>query len=255
MVQYQSSNPPAPSVPASFGNLSLAMITVSVLIPAFNEERTILTVLEKVAEQTIEGVELDVVVIDDGSTDSTAQLVESNPRPRQRLIRAAVNGGKGAAVIAGLKQLDGDYVLFQDADLEYSPSDYGKLLRPVVEFGADIVMGSRFSAPEYTRVHYYWHRFGNRRLTGLFNVLFNTTFTDVYSCYLLLRRSLINPDELHALGWDQQAEILGLAVPRAKVIYEVPITYRGRTYDEGKKIRAQHGVIVAWQIVKRRFLR
>ena len=231
------------------------MITVSVLVPAYNEERTIIAILERVAEQKVEGVDLQVVVVDDGSSDSTAALVEARPELHHKLVRTGVNAGKGAAVIAGLKQLEGDFVLFQDADLEYDPADYAKLLKPIVKFDADMVMGSRLTAPEYTRVHYFWHRFGNRRLTGLFNILFNTTFTDIYSCYLVLRRSLIDPERLTALGWDQQAEILGLAVPRAKVIYEVPISYHGRTYEEGKKIRARHGAIVAWQIVKRRLLK
>jgi len=231
------------------------VITVSVLVPAYNEERTIIQILEKVAEQKVEGIDLQVVVVDDGSSDSTASLVEAHPELHHKLVRTTSNGGKGAAVIAGLRQLEGEFVLFQDADLEYDPSDYARLLKPVVKFGADIVIGSRLTAPEYTRVHYYWHRLGNRSLTGLFNILFNTTFTDIYSGYLLLRRSLINPDELAAFGWDQQAEILGMAVPRAKVMYEVPISYHGRTYEEGKKIRARHGAIVAWQILKRRVLK
>ena len=116
-------------------------------------------------------------------------------------------------------------------------------------------MGSRLVAPEYTRVHYFWHKVGNRSITLLFNLLNNTTFTDIYSCYLLMRRSLVDPDRLVANGWGQQAEVLSLAMTSAQVIYEVPISYHGRTYAEGKKIRARHVLDVIWHIVRGRVRR
>ena len=163
------------------------------------------------------------------------------------------NGGKGAAVKAGLEQATGDYVLFQDADLEYDPDDYAKLVVPVLRHDADLVIGSRMLAPPYTRVHYYWHKRANEMLTTLFNLLHNTTFTDIYSCYLLYRRSLVDAGELRTKGWEQHAEILGLAVRRGKVYYEVPITYSGRSYEEGKKIRARHVWSVVGEIFRGRF--
>ena len=165
------------------------------------------------------------------------------------------NGGKGAAVIAGLRAATGDYVLVQDADLEYNPDEYTGLLKPVLDFGAELVMGSRFLAPPWTRVNYFWHKVGNHVITLLFNLLNNTTFTDVYSGFIVFRRSLVSPDELKRLGWDQQAEILSRLCARARYVYEVPISYHGRSYDEGKKIRAVHALPVMWTIVRERFAR
>lgn len=215
-------------------------VTVSVIVPAYNEEKTILQVLQKVAEQHIDGVTLETIVIDDGSKDRTVELLESKPSLYSKLLKQPRNAGKGAAVRAGLAAATGEYILFQDADLEYDPADYAKLLMPAVNFNADVVMGSRIAAPPCTRVAYYWHKVGNKFLTFFFNILHNTTFTDAYSCYLLFRRSLIRPEELRTNGWEQQAEILSKAVKRGKVYYEVPVSYYGRTYDEGKKIRAHH---------------
>ena len=219
-------------------------ITVSVIVPAYNEEKTILQVLQKVAEQRVPGVTLETIVIDDGSKDRTVELLEKNPALYAKFVKQLRNGGKGAAVRAGLIAATGDYILFQDADLEYDPADYTKLLMPIVRFSADIVMGSRIAAPPCTRVAYFWHRVGNRFLTFVFNILNNTTFTDIYSCYLVFRRSLILPEELKTNGWEQQAEILSVAVRRSKIYYEVPISYFGRTYEEGKKIRAHHIIAV-----------
>ncbi len=170
------------------------MTTITVLIPAYNEQETIVEVLRRVASQRIEGVSFEVIVVDDGSQDRTAALVEENPDLYTRLIKLPVNGGKGAAVKAGLKEATGDYILFQDADLEYDPADYKKLLLPILRHKADMVMGSRLVASEYTRVSYFWHRVGNRLITFIFNIMNNTTFTDIYSCYLVFRRTLIDPD-------------------------------------------------------------
>ncbi len=230
------------------------MIKLSVIIPAFNEEETILQILEKVAIQNINGVKFEVIVIDDCSTDKTVSLLRSHPDLYTLLIENVANGGKGAAVKAGLKKATGDYILFQDADLEYDPSDYIKLLEPVLRFNADVVMGSRLVASQITRVSYFWHRVGNKVLTFLFNILNNTTFTDVYSCYLLYRASLIDPERLVTEGWEQHSEILSIATAKGTRFYEVPINYYGRTYDEGKKIRAHHALpVIKTMIFKRLF--
>jgi len=231
------------------------MIQLSVLVPAYNEEATIIELLGKVAKQKINGVTIEVLVIDDGSTDGTVALLEKNPTLYTSLIKQPRNGGKGAAVKAGLRKAGGDYILFQDADLEYDPAEYEKLLKPVLEFNADIVMGSRLVASPCTRVSYFWHKAGNRLITFIFNLFNNTTFTDVYSCYLLYRRDLVDVEELVTEGWEQQAEILSRAVARAKTMFEVPINYYGRTYGEGKKIKAYHAVAVIWTIFVRRLFR
>ncbi|NQV99383.1 MAG: glycosyltransferase family 2 protein [Rhodospirillales bacterium] len=228
------------------------MTTVSVLIPAYNEESTILELLTKVNKVRITGVKFEILVIDDGSTDKTVALLESKPKLYTQLIKMPYNGGKGAAVKAGLRSATGDYILFQDADLEYDPADYPRLLIPVLKHQADVVMGSRFSAPDCLRVFYFWHKVGNYLITLIFNILNNTTFTDIYSCYLMFRRDLVDPDQLRTLGWDQHAEILSIATRRGRVIYEVPINYHGRTYEEGKKIRAYHVIAVVWTMFRMR---
>jgi glycosyltransferase involved in cell wall biosynthesis len=228
------------------------MITISVLIPAYNEDATILKILRKVKAVTYTGVKFEVLVIDDGSNDRTIELLEANPDLFSQLIKMPQNGGKGAAVKAGLAAATGDYILFQDADLEYDPADFAKMLYPVVEHQADVVMGSRFIAPQYMRVSYFWHKVGNYLITFIFNILNNTTFTDVYSCYLMFRRDLIYAENLRTYGWEQHAEILSIATQRGKVFYEVPISYHGRTYEDGKKIRAHHTIAVIWTIIKMR---
>jgi glycosyltransferase involved in cell wall biosynthesis len=200
-------------------------------------------------------VTFEIIVIDDGSRDKTVSLLQDRPELYSELIVLLVNGGKGAAVKAGLGAASGDYILFQDADLEYDPEDYEKLMLPVLKFGADLVLGSRFVAPQYTRVSYFWHKIGNKLVTFLFNLLNNTTFTDIYSCYLMYRRSLLAPEQLITTGWEQHAEILSRVFTSAKSVYEVPISYRGRTYEEGKKIMAHHVISVTWTIVVRRFFR
>jgi glycosyltransferase involved in cell wall biosynthesis len=225
---------------------------LSVIVPAYNEEASIVELLRGVRAQSVKGVEIEIIVVDDGSKDRTVALLEQNSGLYDRLVKQAKNGGKGAAVRAGLTHATGDYVLFQDADLEYDPSEYGKLLEPVLRFDADVVIGSRMLAPPWTRVHYFWHKRGNEFLTFFFNLLYNKTFTDTYTCYLLYRRSLLDPSELLSNGWEQHAEILCRVVRRADSCYEVPISYAGRTYAEGKKIRAHHALSVLGMFVKLR---
>ena len=231
------------------------MVTISILIPAYNEERTIKQVLKTVSQQQIPNVEFEVVVVNDGSTDNTLKVLNENNKLLTKIITYEKNRGKGYAVIEGLKACDGQYILIQDADLEYSPEDYPSLLLPILKFEAEIVMGSRFLAPNYTRVFYFYHRLGNLILTLFFNILNNTTFTDIYTGYFLFKRDLVDPDELKCNGWDQQAEILTKIVIRAKSIYEVAINYRGRTYAEGKKIRAIAIIPVLWTVFKQRITR
>jgi glycosyltransferase involved in cell wall biosynthesis len=232
-----------------------APICVSIIIPAFNEEAGILAVLGAIREQRVPGYRFQVIVVDDGSSDRTAALLQDRPDLYDKVITHSKNSGKGAAVISGLRFATGDYILFQDADLEYSPGEYGDLLYPITAFGAEIVLGSRFLAPKYTRVQYFTHKIGNRLITLLFNLLYNMTFTDLYSCYLVYRRSLIEADELVSRGWEQHAEIICQAVSRAKVIYEVPISYHGRSYEEGKKIRAHNVIEVLFMIIRSRLVK
>lgn len=226
------------------------MFTLSVIIPAYNEEKTIVEILRLVDAQTVPEFEFEVVVVDDGSKDKAVELLEANPSLYNKLIRLPKNGGKGAAVKAGLEASTGDYVIFQDADLEYDPAEFTKLCRPVLEFDADLVMSSRFAAPEFTRVSCFWNKVGNHVITFIFNILNNTTFTDIYSCYMLYKRRLVDVDKIRTTGWEQHAEILSRAVGNGRNIYEVPISYHGRTIEEGKKIRPHHVFAVIWTIIR-----
>ena len=230
------------------------MNSLSLIIPAFNEERTILSVLSEVRKNLkILNIPTEIIVVDDCSSDNTLKILEDNMLPSEYLICHPKNLGKGGAVISGINVAKYEYILIQDADLEYDPRDYKKLTYPATEFNADLVMGSRFLAPEWTRVNYFWHKIGNIVITFIFNVFNNTTFTDIYTGYILFKKSLLQDSKLKRLGWDQQAEILSIICQTAETIYEVPITYRGRTYSEGKKIRAIDVIPVIRTIILSRF--
>ena len=226
------------------------MKKISVVVPVYNEEQTIIDVLFSIKRQNISDIEFEVIVVDDGSNDSTPQLLTQHSDLYTKYIRLNKNKGKGAAVREGIRESTGEYVLFQDADLEYNPDDYITLIDPVKMFEADLVIGSRFIAPVYSRVAYFWHKVGNRLITLLFNISNNLTFTDIYSCYVLFKREYIAPDDLITNGWEQQAELLTKLAKKSKIIYEVPISYHGRTYNEGKKIRAHHTIAIIYSIIR-----
>ena len=227
-------------------------MVISIIIPAFNEENTIIELLKRVNREANNDYELEIIVVDDSSTDLTKELLISNPDLYTKFISLDKNLGKGGAVKEGLRIANGSYVMFQDADLEYNPQEYSKIFKMITDFNADVIMGSRFLSPEYTRVHYFFHKLGNRIITSLFNLIYNTTFTDIYSCYLCLKRELIDPLKLKSNGWAQHAEILATAVNKSKIFYEVPISYSGRTFEEGKKIKARHTFSVIYMIIKKR---
>ena len=225
---------------------------ISVIIPTLNEENTIIELLKRVKKQSDEGSNLEVIVVDDCSTDNSKKLLTENPDLYNKLILLNKNLGKGGAVREGLLNATGEYILFQDADLEYNPKDYKQIFNIIHEHKADVIIGSRFLSPKYTRVHYFYHKVGNRIITFLFNILYNTTFTDIYSCYLSFKRELIQPNNLKSNSWSQQAEILATAVKSSSIYYEVPISYSGRTFEDGKKIKARHTLSVVWMIIKKR---
>ena len=231
------------------------MIKISILIPVYNEEATIIYLLKSVQKEIskIKTVNFEIIVIDDCSNDNTSKLLRENENLYNHVISLEKNQGKGGAILQGLEKAKGEYILFQDADLEYSPKDYKTLIRPIVDFDVDVVMGSRFLAPQFTRVHYFWHKVGNWGLTLIFNILNNTTFTDIYCCYLIYRKSLVPLEKIKTIGWEQHGEILSLAIKKGEVFFEVPITYRGRSYDEGKKIRGFHIFKILYTITMTRF--
>ena len=226
-------------------------IKVSIIIPVYNEEKTIIDILEKVNHQKINSISMEIIVINDGSKDHSLELLKDNPQLYAKLINLEKNKGKGGAVREGLKSAVGDYILFQDADMEYDPSEYEKLLKPVIKFDADIVMGSRLMTSSLTRHGgYAKNRIGNNFITSLFNLLNNTKFTDIYSGYLIFRRSNITPSKLRTDGWEQQAEILSKIIRKSSKIYDVPIVYHGRTYEEGKKIKPRHILHIIGTIIR-----
>ena len=227
-------------------------ILLSVIIPSYNEANTILSILEKVNNQKNDNVDLEVIVINDGSSDKTDEVIGENQELLDVYISMDKNRGKGAAVKKGLEVAKGDYVIFQDADLEYDPNDFKKFYELLEKNSPDVVIGSRFQGSEYTKVMYFWNKIGNKVLTLFFNLLFNTTFTDIYSCYLLYRRNLVDFNNLKTNGWDQHGEILGTAVKNGNKFYEVSISYDGRTFADGKKIRARHFFKVLFTIFRKR---
>ena len=230
------------------------MINVSIIIPVYNEENTIIDILKVVKGQKVSNIKFEVIVVDDGSNDNTGFLLYKNKHLYDKIVINKKNSGKGFAIKQGINVAKGSYILFQDADMEYDPNDYKNILRPVKNFNADLVIGSRLSGPPVTRVSYFWNKQGNRLITFLFNLFYNTTFTDIYSCYVVIKKNLLNINKIKTNGWEQQAEILSQVVLKSKVIFEVPINYFGRSYEEGKKIRPYHIFKIIFIIIYKRFI-
>jgi|TARA_B110000027_G_C16080179_1_gene283293 glycosyltransferase involved in cell wall biosynthesis len=226
---------------------------ISILIPSFNEEKTILNVLNRISKIMPTGANYEVVVINDGSKDNTLDLLKQNKNLYNQLITYNKNFGKGNAIKKGLEVSKGKYIIFQDADLEYDPIEINKFVNLINRFEPDLIIGSRFNYSEYTRSHYILNKFGNIFITLIFNLFYNTTFTDIYSCYVCFKKDLLNEKNLKTIGFEQQAEILGKVVKNGKKFYEVPISYNGRTYEEGKKIKFYHIFSVLFRIIIERF--
>ncbi|HEX9075479.1 MAG TPA: glycosyltransferase family 2 protein [Anaerolineae bacterium] len=218
---------------------------LSVIIPAFNEQATIVAILEKVCALRCVS---QVVVVDDASTDSTYSRVAGFGHSKVCLIRQEKNGGKTAAIRRGLEQVTGRITIFQDADLEYDPSEMEDVIRPILENKADIVYGSRFLVRRATRVLYFYHYLANKSLTFLSNLLTNVNMTDIETCYKAFRTPLITRLPLTSSGFGMEVEITALIGKTKARIYEVPISYYGRTYEEGKKIKLRDGVAALWYI-------
>jgi len=232
----------------------VAFDLVSIVVPAYNEARTIQQVLRRVAEEDLGGP-YEIIVVDDGSTDGTADLAEQAGIDAVQVVRQPVNRGKGAAVRTGIAQTRGDVVVIQDADLEYDPADLPRLLDPLRRGVADAVYGTRLRGGEPQRAHLFWHYAGNRFLSLLTNVLFNTTISDMEVGYKAFRGDLIRSLELRSDDFAFEAEVTAKILRRGVRLYEVPISYYGRTYAEGKKITWRDGVLAIAALVRYRILR
>jgi glycosyltransferase involved in cell wall biosynthesis len=222
---------------------------ISVVIPTYNEAATIAELIKRV--NSVE-IPKEMIAVDDGSTDGTRQRLEALGKQYDnlRVFHQPHNRGKGAAVRLGFQQATGDYVLVQDADLEYDPSDYAELLKPLVEGKADVVYGSRFLTTKERRVLFFWHSVGNRLLTLISNMFTNLNLTDMETGYKVFKREVIQSIKLeqNRFGWEPEVTV---KIARMKLrIYEVGISYSGRTYEEGKKIGWKDGVQALWCILK-----
>jgi glycosyltransferase involved in cell wall biosynthesis len=225
---------------------------LSVVVPVFNERNTVVEILRRVrAVELPDGVELEVVVVDDGSTDGTREVLRQLGDSTVRIVLHDANRGKGAALRTGFAHATGEYVLVQDADLEYDPDDWPKLLNPVLRGKARVVYGSRFTGERRNMLLLHW--MGNRFLSMTTNVLYNTTLSDMETCYKLVERDLLERLNLHADRFDIEPEITAKILKRGVRIYEVPISYSGREFDEGKKITWRDGLAAFWTLVKYRF--
>jgi glycosyltransferase involved in cell wall biosynthesis len=216
-------------------------LTVSVVMPVFNEEDTVAQIVEKVLAQPCVA---ELIAIDDCSRDNTWQVLcrLAEQHPSLRLCRHEVNRGKGAALASGFEQAVGDVVIVQDADLEYDPAEYEKLIEPIAQGRADVVYGSRFLGAGAHRVLYFWHSLGNKFLTTLSNMFTNLNLTDMETCYKVFRREVIRKIKIHENRFGFEPEITAKVAKLRVRIYEVPISYYGRTYAEGKKVNWRDGV-------------
>jgi glycosyltransferase involved in cell wall biosynthesis len=225
---------------------------LSIVIPVYNEEHTIAAILDAVLASPLpEGIRREVVVVDDASTDATpARLAEYASERRVRTFRQETNRGKGAALRRGFAESLGDFVVVQDADLEYDPREIPKLLAPVLEGKADVVYGSRFMGSEAHRVLFFWHSVGNRLLTLFSNALTNLNLTDMETCYKLFRAEILRRIRLEEDRFGFEPEITAKVARLDARIYEVGISYSGRTYKEGKKIGWKDGFRALWCVLK-----
>jgi glycosyltransferase involved in cell wall biosynthesis len=229
---------------------------LSIIVPAYNEAKTIHLILDRVAEvRLINDIEKELILINDCSTDSTEEVLlaylKARPELNMQYYRHEVNKGKGAAIHTGIEKATGQYLIIQDADLEYDPEEFNLLLKPVIRGSADVVFGSRFLGGNSHRILFFWHSIGNKFLTRLSNMLTNLNLTDMETCYKLFKTAIIQSIKLEEKRFGFEPEVTAkIARVKGIRIYEVGISYYGRTYDEGKKIGWKDGFRAIYCILK-----
>ena len=234
------------------------MLKLSIIIPAYNERETIEEIVRQVQEAPLDldlALEKEIIVVDDGSTDGTREILAglAEKHPHLKVVLHERNAGKGAAIRTGLQYVTGDYVVIQDADLEYDPREYSVLLRPLVERKADVVYGSRFLGPH--RAFLFLHYLGNKFLTLVTNVLYDTILTDMETCYKMFRAEVIKGITIRSSGFDFEPEVTAKVLKGGYRLFEVPISYSGRDFEEGKKIHPwKDGLRALWTLIKYRFV-
>ena len=221
------------------------------IVPVFDERNIVVEIVRRMRKVELP-VDLEIVIVDDGSTDGTRDVLRQLADSTVRVLNHDVNRGKGAAIRSGLEHVTGDLVLVQDADLEYDPEDWPKLLAPILRGKARVVYGSRFTGERRNMLFLHW--VGNRFLSLVTNVLYNTTLSDMETCYKLFDRKLLDTITLRAQRFEFEPEVTAKILRRGIRIYEVPISYTGREFDEGKKITWSDGFIALWTLVKYRFV-
>jgi len=226
---------------------------LSIIIPVYNEKKTINEIIKLVKAAKIPGITKEMIIVDDkstdGSRDSLAKIKKANPS--LKIFYHSKNQGKGAAVRTGLSHATGDYIIVQDADLEYDPNDIPRLLKPIQEGKAEAVYGSRFTGEH--RNMFFWHMVGNKFLSLATNLLYNTTLSDMEVCYKLFKKEALSGVELRENRWGFDPEITAKVLRKGTRIYEVPITYTGREFYEGKKINWKDSFRILWVLLKIRF--
>jgi len=224
---------------------------LSIVIPVYNEKNTVKNVIRRVQEVDA-GMEKEIIIVDDGSNDGTQEILKNMNQPNVKVVFHSKNQGKGAALHTGFAKAQGDIILIQDADLEYDPKEYTRLLEPILDGRADAVYGSRFLGGPH-RVLFFWHYIGNKFLTTLSNMLSNLNLSDMETCYKVFKKEILDRITLKSKRFGFEPEItIKLAKQKAR-IYEVPISYSGRDYSEGKKIGWKDGLAAIFHIIRFKF--